>query len=379
MYLDNAATQEVSVISKMAIKEGLTNWGNPSSQSDLADKAKSIIRVARERVASSIGAKSEKEIVFTSGGTESSNMAIKGVVFASTNKHKHIIVSKIEHKAVLETCKFLERYNLASVTYIDVDADGVVKLGALEKAITDDTILISVMAVNNEIGTIQPIRKIGEIAKKYGVLFHTDYVQAYGKTGVDVNSANIDLLSASGHKIGTPKGIGFLYIKSGTLIEPLIHGGGQEFGLRAGTENVPYINALGYEASGIDTAAYQCNIKNNTSRLVRELVKTFGEELFFSVDPTKTLGVITIGFSDMDAFAMQAFLSLNNIQVSIGSACNTGNKEPSYVLQAIEIPEDMLYSYIRVSVPENLSDKDIQQFIRILSVGKKLYCLPKKG
>lgn len=378
LYLDGAATKEVSLISKMAVKEGISNWGNPSSNNDLADKAKSLVRVARRKVADSIGA-DEKEIIFTSGGSESDNMAIKGVIFASEKGSKHIVTSKIEHKAVLETCKFLEKHKLASVTYVDVDENGIVDLQQLEDSINENTVLISIMAVNNEIGTIQPVTEIGKIAKKHGVLFHTDAVQAYGKIKIDVREMNVDLLSASGHKIGTPKGIGFLYVKSGTQIEPLIHGGGQEFGLRAGTENVPYINALGYEAAAIDTNTHYMNLKQNVVRLTEKLNEYFGDEIRYVVNSNNALGIVNIGFEGIDAVAIQAFQSLNGIQVSIGSACNTGAKTPSHVLEAIGVPEDMLYSYFRVTVPEQLTDSEIDHFIKVLDLGRKLFSLKKKG
>lgn len=373
LYLDGASTNKVSLLSKVAITEGINAWGNPSSHSELGEKAKSLIRVARQRVANSIGASSDSEIIFTSGGSESNNMAIKGVVFASTKQRKHVITSKVEHKAVLEACRFLERNNLADVTYIDVDENGIVKLEQLEEAINENTVLISIMAINNEVGAAQPIAEVGRIAKKHHVLFHTDAVQAYGKTWINVDYLEVDLLSASGHKIGTPKGIGFLYVREGTKIEPLIHGGGQEFGLRAGTENVPYIHALGVEAAAIDTESYIASIKQNTQRFIEKLKNSFGAEIRFVTNPLSTIGVFEVGFEDIDAVALQAFLDLNGIQVSIGSACNMGNAAPSYVLQSMGIDEKMLNNYLRISVPERITDDEIDYFIKILGLGRKMF------
>ena len=377
IYLDGAATKEPSKVSKMAIEEGMKYWGNPSSNYEFADKAKSLVRVARQRVAQSIGAR-EDEIIFTSGGSESDNMAIKGVVFASENKKKHIITSKIEHKAVLNTCAFLEKHGLAEISYIDVDENGVVDLKQLEYKINENTILISIMAVNNELGVVQPLRKIAEIAKKNNVLFHTDAVQAYGKFNLDVHDIGIDLMSASGHKIGTPKGIGFLYARMGVPVEPLIHGGGQELGWRAGTENVPYINALGYEAMNIDTNLHQAYTMVNTTKLVKKMKEQFGDDIRFATKPRN--GCIVVGFEGVDAVALQALLSLNNIQVSIGSACNSGTKRPSHVLQAIGVQDDMIYNYIRMTMPSTeLSDDEVTKIVEVLELGKQMFGLPKKG
>lgn len=379
IYLDSTATKEPSKLSKMAIEEGLACWGNPSSNYDIADKAKGLVRIARKRVAESIGAR-EDEIIFTSGGTEADNMAIKGVVFASDKKRKHIITSKIEHKAVLETCKFLEKYGLAEVTYLDVDCNGIVDLEQLKYKITKDTILISIMTVNNELGVIQPIRKISEIAKNHGILFHTDAVQAYGKLQFDVNDLGVDLLSASGHKVGTPKGIGFLYAKMGTPVEPLIHGGGQELGWRAGTENVPYINALGYEASYIKQKPNNHYIVANTNRLMRRFRESLDGELLFAVKPNVITGIFNIGFRDIDAVALQAFLNLNDIQVSIGSACNSGTKRPSHVLQAIGIPDKTIHNFIRLSMPDReMSDSELDEIVKALIIGKEMLGASKKG
>lgn len=379
IYLDGAATKEPSQISKMAISEGLECWGNPSSNYDLSDKAKSLIHVARRRVADSIGAK-ENEIIFTSGGSESDNMAIKGVVFANKQTSKHIITSKIEHKAVLETCRFLEENGFADVTYVDIYRDGVVDTDELERAIRPDTILISIMAVNNELGSVQPLRKIGSIAKQHGILFHTDAVQAYGKIDVNVDQFGCDLMSASGHKIGTPKGIGFLYVREGTPIVPLIHGGKQENGLRAGTENVPYINALGYEAMTINTKNHHAEMVHSKIKLTDALKEEFGNEIHFAVSPRNTLGIINIAFENVDASTLQAYLSLNDIAVSIGSACNSGTKSPSHVLQALDIPENMINNYIRLSMPDKqLTDKEVSNIVETLKVGKMIFSNPVKG
>ena len=271
--------------------------------------------------------------------------------------------------------KFLEEHGFADVTYVDVYKDGVVDTDEIERAIRPDTILISIMSVNNEIGSVQPIRHIANIAKRNDILFHTDAVQAYGKINIDVN-----LLSASGHKIGTPKGIGFLYIKEGTNIEPLIHGGKQEFGLRAGTENVPYINALGYSAMTIDTKKHHAEMVQSKIRLTDALKEEFGNEISFAVSPRNTVGVINVGFKDIDAVTLQAYLNLNDIYVSIGSACNSGTKQPSHVLEAVGVSEDMANNYIRISMPdEKLSDDDILKIVNALKVGKFMFSDLSKG
>lgn len=243
IYLDNAATTKVKPEVVDAMLPYFTEeFGNPSSVYSFAAKNKTVIEKAREMIAASINAK-PKEIYFTGGGSESDNMAIKGIARAYKDKGRHIITSKIEHHAVLHSLRALEKEGY-EVTYLDVDEYGVVKLDELKKAIRDDTILITIMFANNEIGTIEPVKEIGQIAKEHGILFHTDAVQAYTQVPIDVKELNIDLMSASGHKINGPKGIGFIYIKSGINIEPLIDGGAQERNRRAGTENVPAIVGL---------------------------------------------------------------------------------------------------------------------------------------
>ena len=244
VYLDHAATTRVN---PMVIEEMepyfYEKYANPSGTYDISVENKEVVQKVREKIARALGAK-PGEIFFTSGGSESDNWAIKGVALANMDKGRHIITTKIEHHAITNTCKYLEKYGY-EITYLDVDSQGRVRLEDVEDAIKDDTILISVMAANNEIGTIQPSEAIGWLAKRHGILFHTDAVQMFCQLPVDVRKGEIDLLSASAHKFGGPKGIGFLYVREGTRIDPYIHGGGQENKMRAGTENVPYIVGMG--------------------------------------------------------------------------------------------------------------------------------------
>ena len=336
IYMDNAATTRVKqeVLDEM-LPYFTENYGNPSSIYALGSKSKNAVEIARERVAKAINA-NPKEIFFTAGGSEADNWAIKGVAFANRNKGNHIITSKIEHHAVLHTCEYLEKHGFR-VTYLDVDEYGMVDLEQLEKSITDDTILISIMFANNEIGTIQPIKEIGQIAKSHGVYFHTDAVQAIGHVRIDVDELNIDLLSMAAHKFYGPKGVGALYIRKGVKIDSLIAGGGQERNRRAGTENVPGIVGMGKAIE----LAYE-HLDESNAKLIKLRDKLISKVLD-NIDhvrlnghPTKRLpGNVNLCFEYIEGESMLLSLDMEGIAASSGSACTAGSIDPSHVLVAM--------------------------------------------
>lgn len=364
IYLDNAATTKVKeeVLEKM-LPYFTADYGNPSSVYSFAAKNKVVIEKVREVIANSINAKA-KEIYFTAGGSESDNMAIKGIAKAYANKGKHIITSKIEHHAVLHSLRSLEKEGY-EVTYINVDENGVVKLDELKKAIREDTILITIMFANNEIGTIQPISQIGEIAKEKGIIFHTDAVQAYTQLPIDVEAQHIDLLSASGHKINGPKGIGYLYIRSGTNIEPLIDGGAQERNRRAGTENVPGIVGMG-EAAKIAIN----NMKERTDKEI-ELRDYLITEVMSKIPYTRLNGDrhdrlpnnTNFCFQFIEGETLLIMLDMEGICGSSGSACTSGSLEPSHVLKAIGLPDDIAHGSLRLTLSDEITKEDIDYVV----------------
>lgn len=360
IYLDNAATTKTApeVIDAMLPYFGQF-YGNPSSVYSLGQESKTAILEAREVIADSLGAK-ENEIYFTAGGSEADNWALKATAEAYESKGKHIITSKIEHHAVLHTCEYLEK-NGYEVTYIDVDENGVLKLEDLKAAIRPDTILISVMFANNEIGTIQPIKEIGEIAKEYGVLFHTDAVQAYGHLPIDVDEYHIDMLSASGHKLNGPKGIGFLYIRKGLKLRSFIHGGAQERARRAGTENVPGIVGLGvavskavatmskrsaYEKALRDYLIAQIEAKVPYCRLNGHRSQRLNNNVNFS-------------FQFIEGESLLIMLDMKGICASSGSACTSGSLDPSHVLLAIGLPHEIAHGSLRLTISEETTKEEI--------------------
>lgn len=360
IYLDNAATTKTApeVIDAMLPYFGQF-YGNPSSVYSLGQESKSAILEAREVIADSLGAK-ENEIYFTAGGSEADNWALKATAEAYASKGKHIITSKIEHHAVLHTCEYLEK-NGYEVTYIDVDENGVLKLEDLKAAIRLDTILISVMFANNEIGTIQPIKEIGEIAKEHGVLFHTDAVQAYGHLPIDVDEYHIDMLSASGHKLNGPKGIGFLYIRKGLKLRSFIHGGAQERARRAGTENVPGIVGLGvavskavatmskrsaYEKALRDYLIAQIEAKVPYCRLNGHRSQRLNNNVNFS-------------FQFIEGESLLIMLDMKGICASSGSACTSGSLDPSHVLLAIGLPHEIAHGSLRLTISEETTKEEI--------------------
>ncbi len=364
IYLDNAATTAIlpEVLDKMM--PYLTEYyGNPSSVYGLAGVSKEAIDKSRKTIADFIGAK-ENEIYFTAGGSESDNWAIKSAALAKKAKGKHIITTKIEHHAVLHTCEFLEK-NGYEVSYIDVDEDGVVKLDELKKAIRPDTILISVMFANNEIGTIQPIKEIGRIAKENGILFHTDAVQAFGHLRINVDELNIDMLSASGHKFHGPKGAGIMYIRNSVKLEPLIHGGAQERKRRAGTHNVPGIVGMGAAIELADK-----NLEANAEKeiairdhLIERVMKEIPHVKLNGHKTNRLPNNANFSFSFIEGESMLMMLDAKGICCSSGSACTSGSLDPSHVLLAIGLPHEIAHGSLRVSMSEETTMEDIDYLV----------------
>jgi len=351
IYCDHAATSPVHPTVIKVMQEALNDtFGNPSSVHSFGRSARHIIDEARQEAAKSIGA-SFNEIIFTSGGTEADNLAIIGTALANKDKGNHIITTEIEHHAVLHTCEFLEKEGF-EVTYLPVNDSGLVSISDLKQALRDDTILVTIMFGNNEVGTIQPIKEIGELLSNHQAYLHTDAVQAYGLVDINVQNLKVDLLSVSAHKINGPKGIGFLYIKNGTKIRPIMHGGEQERKRRAGTENA-YAIAGFKEAIQIamDTRNEKVSLYSRfKQKLVTELEN---QGIVFYINGTETDSlphIINISFPGTDVEAMLVNLDLAGIAVSSGSACTAGSVEPSHVLKAMYGPNsERLYNSIRFS------------------------------
>lgn len=363
VYMDNSATTPVRKEVVEAMLPYMTeNFGNPSSIYEIGKISKYAIDRARKKAADAIGAE-ESEIYFTSGGTESDNWAIKGIAFANRNKGKHIITSSIEHHAVLHTCAWLEGQGF-EVTYLPVDKYGMVSPDELRKAIRDDTILISIMLANNEIGTIQPVEEIGKIAKENRIYFHTDAVQAIGHVPIDVKKMNIDLLSLSGHKFEGPKGCGALYVRKGVKIEPLLHGGAQERKRRAGTENVPGIAGLG---EAIELATAEIEESNKTllgmrERLIRELLKI--PKTHLNGHPTDRLANnVNVTFEYIEGESLLLLLNAKGIFASTGSACNSTSLEPSHVLTACGVPHEIIHGSLRLSLGRRNTSEDVDRVL----------------
>lgn len=353
VYLDNAATTAVRPEVFEAMKPYfMENYSNPSSVYSFAGKAKKAVEDVRERIAGMLNG-AASEVYFTGGGSEADNWAIKTVAEMYKDKGRHIITTKIEHHAVLHTCEWLEK-NGYEVTYMDVDEDGLVDPQAIEKAIRPDTILISVMFANNEIGTIEPIREIGAVAKKHGVLFHTDAVQAFGHVPIDVKEMNIDMLSASGHKFHGPKGIGFLYLKNGIKAGSLIHGGAQERFRRAGTHNVPGIVGMG-KAADLMAAEMEENAKKETE--IRDyLIRRIEEEIpYVKVNGHREKRLpnnVNVCFRFIEGESLLIMLDQKGICASSGSACTSGSLDPSHVLLAIGLIHEIAHGSLRLTLSE---------------------------
>ena len=360
IYLDNAATTKTRPEVVEAMLPYFTEfYGNPSSIYSFSDEPKKAVANGREIIAKSIGAKTN-ELYFTGGGSESANWALKATAEAYKSKGNHIITSKIEHHAILHTCEWLEK-NGFEVTYIDVDENGVLKLDELKKAIRPTTILISVMFANNEIGTIQPIKEIGQIAKEHGILFHTDAVQAYGHVPINVDELNIDMMSASGHKINGPKGIGFLYIRTGVKIRSFIHGGAQERKRRAGTENVTGIVGFG-KAAEIAAASMEERSKYESELRDYLMDRVMAEIPYARINGSRENRLpnnANFSFQFIEGESMLIMLDDKGICGSSGSACTSGSLDPSHVLLAIGLPHEIAHGSLRLTLSEETTKEDI--------------------
>ena len=360
IYLDHAATTQTrpEVVEKM-LPYFTEKFGNPSAVYGFAAENKAAISEARDIIAKSLNT-ADSNIYFTAGGSESDNWALKATADAYKDKGNHIITTKIEHHAILHTCQYLEEHGY-EITYLDVDENGIVKLDELEAAIRPTTILISVMFANNEIGSIQPIKEIGEIAKKHDVLFHTDAVQAYGNVAIDVEDMHIDMLSASGHKLGGPKGIGFLYIRRGVKIRSFVHGGAQERKRRAGTENVPGIVGFG-KAAEIAVATLEERTKKETELRDYFIQRIMNEIPYVRLngDQTKRLpNNINLSFRFIEGESLLIMLDMKGICASSGSACTSGSLDPSHVLLAIGLPHEIAHGSLRLTLGEENTKEDM--------------------
>ena len=359
-YFDNAATTPVrEEVLQEILPYFREYYGNASSIYSIAKESKKALEAARAKVAAAIGATPD-EIYFTAGGSESDNMALRGVVNASKKEKKHIITTKIEHHAILHTAEFLETKGV-DVTYLSVDEFGKISLEELENAICPETVLISVMFANNEIGTIQPIAEIGEIAKKHGVLFHTDAVQAVGHVPIDVEKLQVDLLSMSGHKLGAPKGIGAIYIRKGTRISPLIFGGAQEKKLRAGTENIAGIVGLG-KAAELAGAVMEETTKKLTAlrdKLIHGILESIPDSRLNGHPTDRLPGNCNISFSYIEGESLLLLLDALGIAASSGSACTSGSLDPSHVLMAIGLPHEIAHGSLRLTIDRENTEEQV--------------------
>ncbi len=368
MYLDNSATTQVSkeVFDEME-SYYIKDFGNPSTLYALGRESKKALELARKRVADSINAKPE-EIIFTSGGSESDNLAIKGLAFKLAEKGKHIITSEIEHPAVSQTLEFLQSLDF-EVTYLPVYEEGIIRIDDLKNAIREDTILITIMHGNNEIGTIQPIEEIGKIARENNIKFHTDAVQTFGKIEVDVEKLNVDLLSLSSHKINGPKGVGALYIKKGTRLVPLIHGGGQERGIRSGTENVPGIVGFGKacELASQNLTQHYDKLVSIRDELIEKVLNNIPESYLNGDRQNRLPNIVNFRFKAIEGESLILLLDNKGYQTSTGSACSSKTLEASPVLTALGLDPVDVHGSLRISLAPENDEFNIDEFIDAIS------------
>lgn len=371
VYLDNAATTKPYQEVVDAVDNCLKNlWGNPSSLYSIGHEARLAIQDAREKIARTLGCLPE-EIYFTSGGSESDNWALKMIAHEYQVYGRHIITSTIEHKAILKSCRWLRKQGF-DISYVEPDERGYINPKDIQELLRDDTILVSIMTANNEIGTIQPIKEIGDICKEHGVLFHTDAVQAYGHVRMNVNDLGVQLLSASGHKFGGPKGVGFLYVKNGVDLIPYIHGGGQERMVRAGTENVPGIVGMGIAA---DRSDMMITLHDN-DLYVEGLRDHFIERIIHEISGVKLNGSlinrlpnnINFTFEGVGAQSAVQLLSDMGVYCSAGSACNNGDPSPSHVLTAIGLTKDEAQSSLRFSLGVDTTKEDVDYAVEMIKL-----------
>lgn len=367
IYLDNAATTKTAPEVVEAMLPYFTeNYGNPSSVYEFAGISKKAVTQSREIIAKALGA-NDNEIYFTAGGSEADNWALKATAEAYKSKGNHIITTKIEHHAILHTAQYLEK-NGYEVTYLDVDENGVVKLEQLKKAIRPTTILISIMYANNEIGTIQPIKEIGDIACQNGILFHTDAVQAFGQLPINVDECHIDMLSASGHKLNGPKGIGFLYIRKGVKIRSFVHGGAQERKRRAGTENVPGIVGLG---AAVQRAMDTMEARTSQEIKLRDhlIERVLKEVPYTRLNGHRSLRLpnnVNFSFQFVEGESLLIMLDMEGICGSSGSACTSGSLDPSHVLLAIGLPHEIAHGSLRLTLGEETTMEDIDFVVEVI-------------
>ena len=367
IYLDNAATTKTAPEVVEAMLPYFSEaYGNPSSIYSLAGESRKAVDQARDTIAKALGARPE-EIYFTAGGTESDNWALKAAAEFYRKKGNHIITTKIEHHAVLHSCQWLEKQGF-EVTYLNVDENGVVRLEELKAAIRPTTILISVMYANNEIGTIQPIREIGEIGHEHGILFHTDAVQAFGQLPIQVDDCRIDMLSASGHKLNGPKGIGFLYIRKGVKIRSFIHGGAQERKRRAGTENVPGIVGLG---KAVERAVGTMEERTETERRLRDYLidRVLKEIPYARLNGHRSQRLpnnANFSFQFIEGESLLIMLDMEGICGSSGSACTSGSLDPSHVLLAIGLPHEIAHGSLRLTLNEEITKEELDYVVDTL-------------
>lgn len=369
IYLDNAATTRTApeVVEEM-LPFFTEKYGNPSGVYGTGREAKEAVTKARDRIAALLGAKSD-EVFFTSCGSEADNWAIVSVFEALKEKGCHIITSKIEHHAVLRTCEYLERERGARITYLDVDGDGRVRPEDVEAAITPDTVLVTIMAANNEIGTVQPVREIGEIAHRHGVIFHTDAVQAFGQLPFTVGEWGVDMLSASGHKFNGPKGTGFLYIRKGTPVRAFLHGGAQEHNRRAGTENVPGIVGIG-AAAKLAMDSLDEKVRQETELrdyLIREIETKIPNVRLNGSRDGRLPNNVNFSFEFVEGESLLIMLDMKGICVSGGSACSSGSLAPSHVLKAIGLSDSLARGALRMTLSAETTKEEIDTTVAALT------------